>query len=70
MDEHGFRPSAEYDRLLAYREPATGLEPQTEFANLKRDAFLLLEIYSYLLLCNQLVLDKQMNALFAKYIEP
>jgi len=70
MGEHGFTETPEYERLRAYREPAEALEQQTEFDIIKRDGFFLLEVYSYLMQCSQIVPDKQMNELFSKYIEP
>jgi len=70
MDKHGFKDSAEYKRLAGYRDTVSKLKSQSDFEQLKKDAFYLLEVYSLLLICNQTVIDEQMHGLFSKYIKP
>ena len=70
LEKHGFKESEEYQRLAGYRDTVTKLESQSDFEQLKKDAFFLMEVYSCLMICNELVIDRQIHGLFSKYIEP
>jgi hypothetical protein len=65
----GLENTEEYAKLQEYRRIASAMSLTGTFGVVRGNILSLLEIYGFLERCNHLVLEKQMEALFSKYIK-
>ena len=69
MEGINLKNSEEFSKLVKYQEIATSLTHSQEFDKVKANIFKLLEIYSFIARCSQLVLESQIQRLFSHYIK-
>ena len=68
MRQHNLEDSAEYKKLESYIEGIKNLKPGATFEVLRENVFEIVEVYHFMLLCNHMVLQRQMKKVFIKYI--
>ena len=69
MKQHKLENCSEYEKLKSYIEKIRNLNSETTFEALRGNVFEIIEAYHYLLLCNHIVLQRQIDKVFSKYIE-
>jgi len=71
MKAKALDPTEEYRKLSEYREISSKLKPISGkgLEIIQANVSVLLEIYSFLQMCNQLILERQIEGIFAKYVK-
>ena len=71
MKAKGLDAMEEFQRLTEYRETSSKLKPASGkgLEVIQANVYILLEIYSFLVRCNQLLLEQQIEGLFSKYMK-
>jgi len=69
MRRYNLESVAEYKKLESYIERIKKLKPGTAFEVLRENVFEIVEVYHFILMCNHMVLQRQMDKVFVKYVE-
>ncbi len=69
MKKYDLKDYPEYDRLTGHIERMKNLDTGDSFEDLKSNIIEILQAYATLLMCNQMVLQVQMDKVFSKYVE-
>lgn len=69
MKTKGLEATDEYQKLGEYHDSSLNLKSGESFETTQANVYILFEIYSFLERCNQLLLERQMEGLFSKYMK-
>ena len=69
LEKKGLSNTPEYKKLAGFREIIKNIRENIGFEQLKENIFIMLEIYSFLERGNQLLLARQIEGVFSKYID-
>ncbi len=69
MEQEGLKDSKDYNKLKSYIEPLQNLEKEKTLQVLRRNTIIILEAFHALQRCHQILIGKQMEQVFKKYIE-
>ena len=69
MEQEGLKDIEDYNKLIAYIEPLQNLEKEKTLHVLRRNTIIILEAFHILQRCHQILIGKQMEQVFKKYIE-
>ena len=69
MKRNDLSNSEDYSRLSNYKKKITALSTEKTFEALKKNIFLILELYHFLMMINQMLLQHQIDKVFVKYTE-
>ncbi len=58
----------EYTKLKSYIGKLEDIQDQRTYSNVKNNVYILLEVYSFLERCNQMLLEAQIKRIFSKYV--
>ncbi len=68
MRQHNLESSSEYKKLESYIKRIKDLKPGATFDVLRENVFEIVEAYHFMLLCSHMVLQRQMDKVFSKYV--
>jgi len=69
MEASNLSDIAEYEKLISYEEKSKKLKITRNISELKDTIYLLIEVYSFLGRCNQIMLENQIQNLFQGYLK-
>jgi hypothetical protein len=69
MERSGLKDTEDYNRLIAYLEPIRNLDKSGTLSALRKNVFTILEAYHFLQYCNQSLLQREMDKVFARYVK-
>ncbi|QYK12779.1 hypothetical protein K0I63_18980 [Shewanella rhizosphaerae] len=69
FESKGIQEEPEYEKLNFYLHMVNSITPSNDRAEFEKVVFSLLEVYSFLERCNQVLLENEMKGLFNKYVE-
>ncbi|MDZ7661397.1 hypothetical protein [Thiohalophilus sp.] len=68
FESKGLSEAIEYIKLQSYTDRLRDLQEPINYYSIKDNVFLLLEVYSFLERCNQILLETQIERLFSEYV--
>ncbi len=69
MNENGLGGTPEYERLKSYKDKISNLAKEKNFSALQNNMLSIVEVYRFLQFCNQMLLQRQIEKMFRKYLE-
>jgi hypothetical protein len=69
MELNGFKESEEYSKLISFKDVMNNLEKGNSLDSLQRNINSIIEVYHMIIVCNDMLIQKQMDKLFKKYLE-
>lgn len=69
MEKNGLTGTSDYEKLKSYKEKISNLATEETFQTLQKNIFTIVEVYHLLQICNQNLLQRQMEMMFHKYLE-
>lgn len=69
MDKNALDVTPEYERLKSCKDKISNLAKEKNFPTLQKNMLTLVEVYRILQFCNQMLLQRQVEKMFHKYLE-
>jgi hypothetical protein len=69
MDQEGLKGNEDYNKLMSFVKPLQNLGKEKTFQVIRTNIFIISEAYHVLQRCHQILIGKQMDLIFKKYIE-
>jgi hypothetical protein len=69
MEKNDMVGTSDYDKLKSYKDKMNNLNREKTFRSLQKNIFIILEVYHFLQHCNQMLLQRQIEKMFHKYME-
>ena len=68
FESKGLSETREYAKLQSYTDKLKDIQKPEDYPSIKNNVFILLEVYSFLERCNQMLLEAQIENLFSNYV--